>query len=83
MRNRIELNSDKRVAERVGDEFCRLLRIFQSWRLKEIRPVYCPSCGLHYTMLKPGGVPWAPTVVHVICWDCGGDGKPSTLEAPR
>lgn len=50
---------------------------------RESRPVYCEICGRHYTMLKPEGVPWAPTVVHVDCNDCGGNGLPRTLEAPR
>lgn len=50
---------------------------------RNIRPVYCPSCGLHYTVLKDARAEWAPTVVHVVCWDCGGNGVPSSLEAPR
>lgn len=50
----------------------------------KLRPVWCPTCRRHYTMLKPRTIgTWAPTVVHVVCGDCGGNGKPSILEAPR
>jgi hypothetical protein len=41
-----------------------------------LRPVYCVLCSTHYTMLKPANVEWAPTVVHVDCDGCGGNGLP-------
>jgi hypothetical protein len=50
---------------------------------KYVRPVYCPPCGRHYTIWKPTWRVWAPTVVHLVCADCGGNGEPLNLEAPR
>ena len=56
---------------------------FRFRQLSNVRPVYCEKCGRHYTMLKPVNAKWAPTVVHVDCPDCGGDGTPRNLDAPR
>lgn len=47
-----------------------------------LRPVFCPSCGTHYTTVVPPEHRVA-TVVHVVCAGCGGDGRPASLDVPR
>ena len=48
-----------------------------------LRPVFCPGCQTHFTVLRPGGHPGSPAIVRYICERCGGDGRPASLDAPR
>jgi hypothetical protein len=56
---------------------------FPGWGWRT-RPVFCPKCRTHFTtMIPPAPYPVAATCVHYVCADCGGDGTPASLEAPR
>ena len=75
------INESKKAAEFVTCESAFGRHAIYRYRM---RPVFCPTCRRHYTALKPEGMVWAPTVVHVICSTCGGDGTPLLPEqVPR
>jgi hypothetical protein len=75
----------KLVAERLTETAFRYLteRVFQFQTKNCLRPVYCPICGMHFTTVVKPGPERVPTVVHYVCADCGGDGRPVSTDVPR
>lgn len=76
--------SPERITNTVFEEFFSAAMPGKDYvRRQRIRPVYCPTCGTHYTIMKPEEMPWAARVVHLECGECSGRGHRGDSILPK